>query len=200
MSECANKGCTTATDVVVAFVDPKETERYCERCGVYEYQSNRKARAVVDEGTGLAALLTDGSDAEVDSDDVTWSDIDADTSNVTVGETRYQDVRPITDPPEGVPCEAAGHPTPKDLSVDLGVDDATQPDPPVSIGYDVKTMADRLAERDPETGEVLDHYEWNGWLWCENRQDAFDWETGDVECPHCGVEFHVAPPREEADG
>ena len=48
--------------------------------------------------------------------------------------------------------------------------------------------------RDPETGEKLWHYEWNGWWWCERENEAFDWETGDVECPHCGDTFHVPEP------
>lgn len=48
----------------------------------------------------------------------------------------------------------------------------------------------------PETGEELDHYEWNGWLWCHDEQEAFDWSTGEVECPHCGGEFYVQPPKD----
>lgn len=42
-----------------------------------------------------------------------------------------------------------------------------------------------------ETGETLYHYEWNGWLFCHREGNPFDWQTGDVECPHCGDKFEV---------
>lgn len=42
----------------------------------------------------------------------------------------------------------------------------------------------------PETGEPMDHYEWVGWLWCENEQTVCveDYEPGEApdECPECG--------------
>lgn len=53
-----------------------------------------------------------------------------------------------------------------------------------------------FAVTDPDTGERLFHYEWNGWLWCERENEAFDWQTGDVECPHCGEDFQIPEPEE----
>lgn len=48
--------------------------------------------------------------------------------------------------------------------------------------------------RDTDTDEILLHTEWNGWLYCEVEMEPFDWQTGDIECPHCGEEFHVPEP------
>jgi Zn finger protein HypA/HybF involved in hydrogenase expression len=47
---------------------------------------------------------------------------------------------------------------------------------------------------DPETGEPLDHYEWNGWWYCHDKDKAFDYESGEVTCPHCGGDFTVPEP------
>ena len=49
-------------------------------------------------------------------------------------------------------------------------------------------MADDIhTVRHPETGEEMDHYEWNGWMWCEPHHEAFDFDSD--ECPHCEVEL-----------
>jgi uncharacterized Zn-finger protein len=47
-----------------------------------------------------------------------------------------------------------------------------------------------------DDGERIYHYEWNGALYCEHDDAAFEWETGDVTCPYCGDTFHVAKPDE----
>ena len=47
----------------------------------------------------------------------------------------------------------------------------------------------------PDTGEIVAHTEWNGWLYCERTGEPFDWQTGDVECPHCGDTFEIPEPR-----
>lgn len=44
--------------------------------------------------------------------------------------------------------------------------------------------------------DVPAHTEWNGWLYCEHENEAFDWQTGEVECPHCGDVFDVQEPTE----
>lgn len=46
-----------------------------------------------------------------------------------------------------------------------------------------------------DEGARLWHYEWNGWLYCDREDGAFDWQTGDVTCPHCGDEFSVPEPE-----
>lgn len=41
-----------------------------------------------------------------------------------------------------------------------------------------------------QDGERVFHYEWNGALWCDHEDEAFEaeeyWETGEIVCPHCG--------------
>jgi len=46
-----------------------------------------------------------------------------------------------------------------------------------------------------DEGRRLWHYECNGWWYCDREHEAFDWETGDIECPHCGDEFHAPEPE-----
>lgn len=43
----------------------------------------------------------------------------------------------------------------------------------------------------PETGGDLWHYEWNGWMWCERENEAFDWPDDSVSCPHCDEHVEV---------
>ena len=46
-----------------------------------------------------------------------------------------------------------------------------------------------------QSGERVYHYEWQGQLYCDREEGVFDWQTGDVECPHCGGEFTVPEPE-----
>lgn len=55
--------------------------------------------------------------------------------------------------------------------------------------------ADALEDRIDYDGP--DHVEWNGWLYCEAEREAFEWETGRVECPHCGEELYVQEPSDD---
>lgn len=48
-----------------------------------------------------------------------------------------------------------------------------------------------------DDGERIWHYEWKGSHYCDRENGVFDWETGDVECPYCGDEFHVEPPDDD---
>lgn len=53
--------------------------------------------------------------------------------------------------------------------------------------------------RDAESGDICTHTGWNGWLYCEVETEPFDWETGNVECPHCGESFHVPDSSENGE-
>lgn len=46
-----------------------------------------------------------------------------------------------------------------------------------------------------QEGERVYHYEWQGNLYCDREERVFDWQTGGVECPHCGGEFTVPEPE-----
>jgi len=48
-------------------------------------------------------------------------------------------------------------------------------------------MSDLHTVTNPDTGEEMAHYEWSGWMWCENEQEAFDFER--KTCPYCEVEL-----------
>jgi hypothetical protein len=66
-------------------------------------------------------------------------------------------------------------------------------------GYTTAAKNGRMARltdlTEPTTN--VDHFEWNGWLFCDIANDAFDWQTGEVTCPHCKTEFTVTEPPEE---
>jgi len=43
--------------------------------------------------------------------------------------------------------------------------------------------------RHSETGEVLDHYAWVSWMWCENEKTVagdYDDVKSAGKCPECG--------------
>jgi hypothetical protein len=53
-------------------------------------------------------------------------------------------------------------------------------------------MTDLFEVTDPDTGEVLKHYAWVGWMWCENEKTVagdFDAVQQSGECPECGAEL-----------
>lgn len=50
-----------------------------------------------------------------------------------------------------------------------------------------QTTRDQTSSEEHEL--ELNHTEWNGQLYCERHCEMFDWETGTVECPHCGDVF-----------
>lgn len=45
-SECASRSCTEPDEVQVQFIDPFETEQYCEEHGIDVFQRNEKAVSV----------------------------------------------------------------------------------------------------------------------------------------------------------
>ena len=70
-------------------------------------------------------------------------------------------------------------------------------------GLRKEQIRSRYEERDftppehPKTGEILTHTEWLGFLWCEREREGFEWQTGVVECPHCGEIFKVKVHRDQ---
>jgi len=55
-------------------------------------------------------------------------------------------------------------------------------------------MATCSKPRDPDSGRRMDHYEWNGWLYCHDEQKAFDFTTAETTCPHCGDKVNTDDP------
>lgn len=56
---------------------------------------------------------------------------------------------------------------------------------------------DLTVPRDMGTNEIVLHTEWNGWLYCEYKSKAFEWEYGEVSCPYCELEFTVPKPNND---